>query len=152
MYESLTALLPRLQGAEYGKLIIDNKNDGSPEHPIRFPFVAYAPVVDELVKMIYQFVEDHAEMDLHSYQAILEAADINWGFSSMEDADVSSLDGKTVMALLLGAVRADRFSEGTLLEFCRNGCIAKWLMRLRKIDEEVTCGNEQTDTAQTPTE
>lgn len=136
MYESLTALLPRLQGAEYGKLIIDNKNDGSPEHPIRFPFVAYAPVVDELVKTIYQFVEDHAEMDLRSYKDILEAAGIEWGANAMENADVSLLDGRTVMALLVGILRADRFVDGTLLEFCKNGAIEKWLMRLRKIDQE----------------
>ncbi|MBR0130302.1 MAG: hypothetical protein IJM08_03255 [Firmicutes bacterium] len=136
MYESLTALLPRLQGAEYGKLVIDNKNDGSPEHPIRFPFVAYAPVVDELVKTIYQFVEDHAEMDLRSYKDILEAAGIKWSANAMENADVSLLDGRTVMALLVGILRADRFVDGTLLEFCENGAIEKWLMRLREIDQE----------------
>ena len=136
MYESLTAFLPRLKGAEYGRLVTDDKNDGSPEHPIRLPFVDYGPAVSELVKAIYRLAEEHPELELHSYQAVLKAADIKWGFRSMEDAEVSLLDGKTVMALLMGAVRADRFSDGALLEFCENGCVAKWLERLKEIDEE----------------
>jgi hypothetical protein len=135
MYESLTAFLPRLKGAEYGRLVTDDKNDGSPEHPIRLPFIVYGEAAAGLMKAIYQFVEDHPELGLHSYQAVLEAAGLEWGFRSMEEADVSRLDGRTVMALLLGALRADRFSDGVLLEFFENGCMEKWLARLLEIDE-----------------
>ena len=52
----------------------------------------------------------------------------------MESADVSALDGQTVMALLVGAVRAERFCDGALLGFLESGCVERWLRRLREID------------------
>lgn len=58
MYESLTSLLPKLQGAEYGEWIIDRENDGSPEHPKQFPFVAYGRAVTDLENAIYCFMKD----------------------------------------------------------------------------------------------
>ena len=54
----------------------------------------------------------------------------------MENADVSNLDGNTVMAMLMGVIRADRFSEGTLLSFCESGHIIQWLKRLLEIDRK----------------
>lgn len=80
MYESLTSLLPKLQGEGFGERIVDNDNDGSPVHP--------------------------------------------------------ALDGRTVMALLVRVIRAERFGEGAFLSFCESGSIAKWLQRLKEIDEE----------------
>jgi hypothetical protein len=47
---------------------------------------------------------------------------------------VSDLDGQAVMALLLGAVRAERFCDGALLGFFEDGSIRRWLLRLREID------------------
>lgn len=46
MYESLTKYLDEFTGAEFGTWIIDKKNDGTPEHPLQFPFVNYSCVVD----------------------------------------------------------------------------------------------------------
>ena len=135
MYESLTSLLPKLQGAEYGEWIIDRENDGSPEHPKQFPFVAYGRSVTDLENAIYRFIDEHKEMELTRYGDILEKADIQWDAQSMKQADVSTLDGRTVMALLVGAVRAERFCDGALLNFCEDGSVAKWLQRLKKIDE-----------------
>lgn len=40
------------------------------------------------------------------------------------------------MALLLGAVRAERFCDGALLGFFEDGSIRRWLVRLREIDEQ----------------
>ena len=51
---------------------------------------------------------------LTKYENILEQHGIEWGVDSMTDADVSVLDGKCVMALLMGAVRAERFCDGSL--------------------------------------
>jgi hypothetical protein len=52
----------------------------------------------------------------------------------MQKADVSVLDGKCIMALLLGAVRSERFCDGALLSFFKSGAIAKWLLRLKELD------------------
>ena len=83
---------------------------------------------------IYRFVDEHKEMQLNRYSDILEEATIRWDSASMRDADVSGLDGRTVVALLLGAVRAERFCDGALLDFCTDGCVVKWLRRLEDID------------------
>lgn len=48
--------------------------------------------------------------------------------------DVTALDEKCIMALILGVIRADRFCEGTLLYFFENGIIDKWLLQLKSID------------------
>ena len=53
----------------------------------------------------------------------------------MSKADVTDMSSRTVMALILGAIRADRFVEGTLLKFLDEGHIMKWLLRLKRIDE-----------------
>lgn len=53
----------------------------------------------------------------------------------MSEADVSELDGQAVIALLLGAVRADRFCEGALLGFFEDGSVKRWLLRLKEVDE-----------------
>ena len=53
----------------------------------------------------------------------------------MQKTDVSNIDGETVMALLMGAIRAERFCDGALLGFCKDGSIIKWLGRLKEIDE-----------------
>ena len=137
MYESLTSFLPKLQGAEYGEWIIDRENDGSPEHPKQFPFVAYGRTVTDLENAIYRFIDEHKEMELTCYGDILENASIKWDAQSMKYADVSVLDGRTVMALLVGAVRAERFCDGALLAFCEGGNVAKWLQRLKELDEEL---------------
>ena len=110
MYESLTMLLSQFDDDEaYGEWIVDRKSKGTPDDPIQFPFVNYGRAVIELKKAIHEFEEAHPEYGLTRYRDVLAASDIDWSAESMGNADVSSLDGKTVAALILGAVRADRF-------------------------------------------
>ena len=54
----------------------------------------------------------------------------------MEAADVTDMDAKGVIALLIGAVRAERFCDGALLSMLEKGCILRWLNRLEQIDNE----------------
>lgn len=136
MYESLTALIPVLKTDNFGEWIVDKENDGTPEHPIPFPFVNYGEVVRELEKEIYAFEEQHPDFGLKRYSDILNENGIEWGLDSMQKADVSNLDGRSVMALLLGAVRAERFCDGALLDFCEKGSVTKWLERLKEIDAD----------------
>lgn len=135
MYEQLTEFLDELPTSQYGKWFCDQENDGSPDHPIQLPFVIYNPIVTKLLETIQQFVDDHRDLELTRYGEILEHANIQWGYESMRRADVSALDGKTVMALLVGAMRAERFSDGTFLGFLRDGSIEKWLLRLKEVDQ-----------------
>lgn len=138
MYESLTKYLDEFSETEFGTWIIDKNNDGTPEHPIQFPFVDYSVVVDQFIHDVYSFVDDHEEMELHSYIKILEDNDIKWSWEPMVNAEVDHLDAQCVVALIFGAIRADRFGEGTLLAFLKDGLITKWLERLKTLDIDST--------------
>ena len=138
MFEALTGFIPRFQNIEFGEWVIDSSSDGSPAHPKQFPFVAYDRAVSEFEHAVYHFIDEHKEMELNRYREILELANIECSSDVMESADVSRLDGKTVMALIVCATRAERFCDGALLGFFKNGCITKWLDRLEQLDMEVS--------------
>jgi len=99
---------------------------------IRLLFIVPYP---ELEKTIRYILENHPEKGLNNYQLILEQNNIKWEKQPMQDVDVSKLDEKGVLALIFGAVRAERFCDGALLSFFKNGQISKWLMKLKEIDE-----------------
>lgn len=136
MYESLTKYLDEFTGAEFGTWIIDKKNDGTPEHPLEFPFVNYSRVVDQFIHDVYSFADNHEEMGLYSYQKVFEENGIEWGMESMAKTEVDNLDAKCVIALIFGVIRAERFSEGILLVFLKNGSIIRWLERLKTLDAD----------------
>ena len=136
MYESLTRLIPGLI-EEYGTLIVDNESKGTMDDPIRMPFVDYSPAVIELEKAVYAFKAEHPDFELTKYEEILNSNGLEWSRQSMSEANVSDADGKLVIALLMGAIRAERFSEGTLLGFCEEGSVLRWLKRLQQIDNEM---------------
>ena len=135
MYEKLTAFLPKLSPHHSGDWIVDTENDGSPEHPMHFPFVDYDSSSYDFESAVHTFINDHKNLGLTNYRYILEKANIAWSSESMKSADVATLDGRSVMALIVGVIRADRFSEGTLAAFLESGKITEWLSRLKEIDE-----------------
>lgn len=138
MYEGLTDILRELPQGEYGSWIIDRENDGSPENPIQMPFVSYSEVVRKFMDAVFTFEKNHPEYGLNRYRDILEQNGIEWGNVSMDAVDVSGKDGICVVALLLGAVRAERFCDGALLGFFQKGSIQRWLECLKEIDGDVT--------------
>lgn len=133
-FENLIKYLPLLEDDNIGTWIIDRENDGTPEHPIQMPFVNYSEMVHNFIKDVYDFEEKNKDFELTRYGEILEKNGLEWGSKSMSEADVSSLDGQCIMALVMGAVRAERFCDGALLGFFKDGSIKKWLERLKKID------------------
>lgn len=134
MYEELTDILGELPQGEYGNWIIDRENDGSPEHPIQMPYVSYSGIVEKFMDAVYTFDKSHPEYGLKRYGDFLERNGIKWGSDPMDTVDVADKDGICVMALLLGAVRAERFCDGALLGFFKRGSIQRWLERLKEID------------------
>ena len=136
MYESLTKYLDEFKETEYGTWIIDKKNDGTPEHPLEFPFVDYSIVVDHFIQDVYSFVDNHEEMGLHNYIKILEDNNIKWSWEPMVNAEVDHLDAQCVVALIFGAIRAERFCDGALLAFLKDGTIVRWLERLKTLDTD----------------
>lgn len=127
MYESLIDLIPELDHADKPGNA-RGRSGGTIHRSLEVEFEI----------RIEGFVRDHPEAGLTHYADILERSGIAWSAESMEAADASHLDGQTVMALLVGAMRAERFSYGIFLEFLRSGAVKRWLERLRQID----LGNE----------
>ena len=136
MYERLTKYLIEFTGDEFGTWVIDKENDGTPEHPIQMPYVNYATTVDRFIDDVYAFVDEHKELELDHYSDILKANGIEWGMDSMATAAIENLNAKCVLAMILGAVRAERFCDGALLGFFENSSIARWLERLKELEIE----------------
>ena len=135
MYEALTDYLQTLEGNNSGEWIVDRQNDGSKEHPIHLPYVQYDRTVYDFVQAVYRFYDEHEEYEMRKYRDTVENLESATG-ARMWDIDVSLLDGKTVMAMILYVIRANRFVEGALLHHLRSGDIQKWLIRLEQIDRE----------------
>lgn len=134
MFQELTGFIERLDSEEQGNWVIDKENDGSQKHPIRMPYVNYGREAIAFEEAVYKFVDEHPEYGIKNYGEILKKAGIEWGTNSMEDAIVDDLDAKTVLALLIGAIRADRLCEGALLGFMKSGAIQRWLERLKELE------------------
>ena len=141
-FESLTKYLPQLGDDSIGTWFVDRENDGTPEHPKQMPFVMYTRMVDEFVEDVYRFERSHQDFRLNRYGEILNQNGIEWDSKSMSSADVSNMDAHCVMALIMGAVRAERFCDGALLGFFKDGSIRKWLERLQEIDINTTEGRK----------
>ena len=60
---------------------------------------------------------------------------IQWDENAMTNVNIDELNGQAVLALIMGAVRAERFCSGALEGFLQNGSIIKWLKRLKKLSD-----------------
>ena len=120
MYEKLTKYLDEFTGTEFGTWIFDNKNDGTPEHPAQMPFLSYSSVIMHFIEDVHSFVYEYEEIGLYNYKKVLEENGI-----------------ECVIALIFGVIRAERFNEGILLVFLKNGSIIRWLERLKTLDANV---------------
>lgn len=134
-FGDLTKYIPQLKDDSVGNWVIDRENDGTSDHPKQMPFVNYSEMVHHFIKDVYDFEEKNKDFELTRYGEILEKNGLEWGSKSMSEADVSSLDGQCIMALIMGAVRAERFCDGALLGLFKNGSIKKWLEKLKEIDD-----------------
>lgn len=120
-FDILTKYIPLIQADNIGEWVIDKKNDGTPEHPIQLPFVGYSEMVNNFLHDIYIFEQSNKDMELTRYGDILKENGIEWGLESMKKADTSNLDAQCVLALIMGAVRAERFCDGALLDYFKTG-------------------------------
>ena len=132
-FAELTKYLSLLEDDNFGTWIIDRESDGTLEHPIQMPFVNYSEMVHRFIDDVYDFSDKNKDFELTRYGEILERNGLEWGSKSMSKADVSSLDAQCVMALIMGAVRAERFCDGALLGFFKDGSIRRWLERLKEV-------------------
>lgn len=134
-YSALTKYINLLKNDNVGEWIVDKENDGSSERPMHLPFVIYSITVKKLADDIYKFAKESDEIVPGKYADILNANGIEWGYDSMMQADASELDAQCILALLIAFLRAERFCDGALLGFIKNGAVIRWLKRLQELDE-----------------
>lgn len=134
-YSALTKYINLLKNDNAGEWICDKENDGSSERPIHVPFVSYSIAVNNLADDICKFAKESNEIVPSKYAEILQANGIECGYDSMMKADASELDAQCILALLIASLRAERFCDGALLEFIKNGAVIRWLKRLQELDE-----------------
>ncbi|MBK4210804.1 hypothetical protein H7S25_08250 [Bacillus aerophilus] len=129
-FESLTKYIPMLREDHIGEWVIDQENDGTAERPIQMPFVHYSETVRHFIEDVYIFAEQHQELELIRYREILKENGIEGGLNGIENGDLSHLNAQCVLALIMGVVRAERFSEGAIFNFFKSGNMLKCLERL----------------------
>ena len=134
-FDRLTKYIQLIDCDEIGHWHIDRENDGTPEHPIQFPFVVFSEMVSRFIDDVYAVVDAFPEWELNHYGQILEQNGIKWKKESMSGAIVEELDARCICALLVGAVRAERFCDGALMSFFKDGSINRWLQRLKELDK-----------------
>lgn len=134
-YSALTKYINLLKNDIVGEWNCDKENDGSSERAIHVPFVSYSIAVNNLADDIYKFAKESYEIVPSKYAEILQANGIEWGYDSMMKADASELDAQCILALLIASLRAERFCDGALLGFIKNGAVIRWLKRLQELDE-----------------
>ena len=139
MYEELTALLPKLKEKPYSEWYI---REDDPEGVCQ-PNIEYIAELSDLWEAALRFIRQHPDTQVGYYEMVLEEAGLRHNHCIMRDAATSGLDGRTVMALIVGAFRAEHFCDGALMDFCDRGCFVRWLERLKDIDEGDTDGVKQ---------
>lgn len=132
-YSLLTDYIPKLQQEkEFGEWIIDTENDGTPEHPIHFPWINYCDMVCDFMDDVHRFVDQHEEMGLTNYHGVLEERGIDIG--EAKQADIENIDAISLCALIVANVRSERFCDGAILSSCKDGTLLKWLNKLQELD------------------
>ena len=132
-YDCLTKYLSIFSDNSVGKWFKDNEGDGTEEHPYLFPHVVYSEEVIDFGGNIAKIADKY---NLNNYKDILNRNGIEWNCDSMKNADITKLSSDVIIALLLAAFRAEKFCDGALLSFFENGCIEKWLMKLKSNEQE----------------
>ena len=128
--------------------VFDNRPQ-APGEPIIAPYMHYDKMPFDLLDAVWAFLEKYPEYEIlhipNGYKTILDKNGIDWSNQGMQQADVDELDDQCVIALIIGVARAERFSEGTLAHFFDNGCMLRWLKRLKELDEAPQLEAEQLD-------
>ncbi len=128
-YDILFKHIDLLSDENWGEYFFDKENYGSMERPVQMPYVMYSQVVDDFISDVHLCWE---KSGLQDYLQVLKFHNIECDSESMSSADVSVLASEVVLALLLGAIRAEKFCNGALLKFLKDGSILKWLTALKE--------------------
>jgi len=69
-----------------------------------------------------------------NYASILRKNGIELDAERLQRTDISVLDSECILALITGAIRAERFCDGTLKDIIDCNVLDAWLLRLKELD------------------
>ena len=131
----LTKYIEPIQKAEkLGEWVFDTRGKGNSKNPIQMPFVDYGDLIYKFIEDFYKFTEEHPKYKLTNYKSILEENNIELDIRLMSEVKEALIDDRCILALIMGVIRIDRFSEGSLLWCFKDGCMVKWLKKLSTYD------------------
>lgn len=136
-FKVLTKYIPRMTGdLPNGEWVSDKEGYDLKEWWIRLSFVHYSDFMVSFLSEVHDFARSHPEYKLNNYRKIIEKNGLEWEYDSLKKADPDRLDEQCILALVVAAVRMDRFSEGVLRHFLEDGYLLKWLKRLEAMDKK----------------
>ena len=125
-YQNLTQFLPYFaEGQSGGEWRGGKQADGQ----VIMPYVAYNEKIGEFIQEF-----SRSELADHDYGEKMDAR--GWWDESAMNAAIAEMSAEDVGTCITAIWRRDRFSEGTILRFIKNGILAKLLARLKEPDEE----------------
>ena len=134
-FKQITDFIPQIKKGECTGDWVFDKTHKEKGEPINAAYVKYTDKAYNFLDTVYDFVEKHPAYNLpDAYMNILYDNGIDWCGNSMEDADSDLLDDQCILALIVGVINADRFSDGTIAWFFNKGCILRWLERLESLE------------------
>lgn len=119
MFEPLTKFIPQLENLTFEKS----------DNPL-FYSGSMPPAVDKFIDAVYKFDEKNPDFGMRDYPIILRKNE------KIISEDVSKLDGKIVLALIMSVIRGERFGSGIVESAIKSGEIKTWLLRLKEIDDQ----------------
>lgn len=129
-YETITDYCGKLNP---GKLEPEKQSgDGSEEKPYIIPYYEYDETVESFISDFYRLYESLPE-NSEGYMKILENNGIEMG-NSLETLDVSGFEPNVILNIMMTIIRQDRFCEGLINRYIKNGCMENWLSELKKTD------------------
>lgn len=125
-YQNLTEFLPYFaEGQSGGKW----QGGKQADRLVIMPYVAYN-------EKIGGFIQEFSRSELadRDYGEKMDAR--GWWDEVAMDSAIAEMSAEDVGTCITAIWRRDRFSEGTILHFIKNGILAKLLARLKELDEE----------------
>lgn len=135
-YAALTKYLILLEDDTYGER--DCGEQGTAQTPreehetAQAGTVRYSAVVNAFIEDAEAFFCAHDEACPGEFDLARKTDCYAYSFAGKINPAI--LDARSVLALLYGVLRAERFCPGTLLELLRDGTVTGWLLRLRDLD------------------
>ena len=130
-YEQLTKYISLIDLNNCGDW--KNSDNQKSDSSIDFPYLQYNEIVYKFIEDVISFCDKHEEFDFKNYVEILKKAKIKVG--SLSDVDITKHNEKTIVLMIFAAIRAERFCEGTLMFYIKDGTLIRWLKRLEEFDK-----------------